>query len=405
VTEWDEILPFNPDSDEQMKSYIRWAGHPMGIDRKTKRESANAKHLEDLRKRFGRSHIDPKTRKRHPGHPIYEIANDLSKVTKTLGTYINGFAPDDKGLVYTTYTNAPSTWRLSSRNVNFQNVGKREGNQWAKEARKIIVAGEGFVFVGADSTSIEAVIAGRLMGDAAFERLASIGIHSYLSGKKMGMKLDPLEFTPDLANQIKKRDKKLYDQMKVTVYGTLYGMGPRLMFMENRDTFPTMRAAEEVQEFLFREVPKLREWQLSVRMRAHKEKYVRQIGWPYRHHYYNVFQPDGALGEDSKRSVAFGPQNAAAAFMRDNAIIIGEHPTWGAYLPANYLVHDGYTLHVPLKLAQDAAEFLIAVLTRRIPELDGLRVGCEVEIGSNWADYDEKTNPLGMKLYRKVAVV
>jgi hypothetical protein len=405
VIEWDEILPFNPGSDEQMKNYIRFFKHPMGIDRKTRRESANSKHLEELHKRFGRPHVCPRTRKRREGHVLYGLAMKLNKVTKTLGTYINGFAPDSKGLIYTTYTNAPSTWRLSSRNVNFQNVGKREGNQWAKEARKIVVAAPGHVFVAADSSAIEAVITGRLMGDQGFERLASIGIHSYLAGKKMGEKLDPMTFTPEDATRIKKANKKLYDQMKVTVYGTLYGMGPRLMFMENRETFPTMAAAEETQQFIFREVPLLRDWQDGIRLRAHKEKYIKQVGWPYRHHYYNVLQSDGSLGDDSKRSVAFGPQNAAAAFMRDNAIIIGEHPIFGGYLPANFLVHDGYTLHVPEHLQEDAIEFLIAVLTRPIPELGGLRVGCEVEVGRNWADYDAQSNPLGMKTVRKVSVV
>lgn len=405
VVEWDEILPFNPGSDEQMKSYIRHFKHPMGIDRKTKRESANAKHLEELNKRFGRPHLCPRTRKRREGHTIYKIAIDLAKVTKTLGTYINGFEPDETGRVYTTYTNAPSTWRLSSRNVNFQNVGKREGNQWAKSARKIVIAKPGFIFVGADSSAIEAVITGRLMGDKSFERLASIGIHSYLAGKKMGEKLDPMTFTPEDASRIKKANKKLYDQMKIMVYGTLYGMGPRLMFMEHRETFPTIAAAEEAQQFLFSEVPLLREWQEGIRSRAHKEKYIRQIGWPYRHHYYNVYHSDGSLGDDAKRSVAFGPQNAAAAFMRDNAIIIGESAIWGQYLPANFLVHDGYTLEVPEEDATEAAKFLIAVLTRPIPELGGLRVGCEVETGYNWADYDPETNPRGMRLYQKVSVV
>ena len=42
VVEWDLIEPFNMGSSDQIKSYIRFHKHPMGEDRKTGNESANA---------------------------------------------------------------------------------------------------------------------------------------------------------------------------------------------------------------------------------------------------------------------------------------------------------------------------------------------------------------------------
>ena len=44
---------------------------------------------------------------------------------------------------------------------------------------------------------------------------------------------------------------------------------------------------------------------------------------------------------------------------------------------------------------------LIDVLTRPIPELGGLRIGCEVEFGYNWGDKSDD-NPNGMEKWRKV---
>jgi hypothetical protein len=85
--------------------------------------------------------------------------------------------------------------------------------------------------------------------------------------------------------------------------------------------------------------------------------------------------------------VAFPPQNSAAAFSMDNLVLMDE--TWlRDFMPANVQVHDGYTVDVPKELADAAAEELIRILTRPIPEMGGLRVGCEVEVGNNWKDME-----------------
>ena len=72
-------------------------------------------------------------------------------------------------------------------------------------------------------------------------------------------------------------------------------------------------------------------------------------------------------------------------------------------MSANVSVHDGYTLEVLETDAQNASEYLIDVLTRPIPQMGGLQIGCEVEIGYNWADASS-ANPRGMHYLRKVEV-
>ena len=80
--------------------------------------------------------------------------------------------------------------------------------------------------------------------------------------------------------------------------------------------------------------------------------------------------------------------------------MLGQSP-WGPYMPANVSVHDGYTLEVPEAMAEAAQQFLIDTLTRPVLELGGLRIGCEVDQGYNWADWSED-NPRGMKTLCKV---
>lgn len=396
VPEYDLLEPFNLGSSQQLGAYARHFKHPVGVNPKTKQPTMDKTQLEKLAKKVGST------------HPVYQAALDYSKVAKTLSTYM--YTPDADGLIHTTYVNAPSTWRLASRNVNLQNVGKRESNPWAKKARRQIVARPGHIFVQADSTSIEAVVTGYLIGDPTFTAVAKKSIHAYLVCAELG-----LEFTDANVEVVKKSHKNLYNQFKTAVYLLLYGGDPYLMYMTNPELYPTKKAAEEIQQKIFALMPKLPEWQTRVREQAKREG-VLQSPWGYRHHFYDVYtfkrDPKGdieytdsgvpiiKLGNDAKRALAFIPQNCAGAFCRDTLLLIGQSP-WGPYMPANVSVHDGYTLEVPEAMAEAAQQFLIDTLTRPVLELGGLRIGCEVDAGYNWADWSED-NPRGMKTLCKV---
>jgi hypothetical protein len=398
VTEWDEILPFNPGSSDQLKAYMKHFGHPVGKDRKSGNESADSKHVAKLAAKYGER------------HPLYPMLADYSKVAKTLSTYI--YVPDAHGLIHTTYVNAPSTWRLASRNVNLQNVGKRESNPWAKKARRQIVARPGHIFVQADSTSIEAVITGWLIDDPTFIAVAKKSIHAYLCCQELGW-----DFTDATIEQVKKTHKALYNQFKTAVYLLLYGGDPYLMHMTNPDQFPTKLDAQRIQDKIFAMMPKLAAWQEQTREQAKREGELRSP-WGYRHKFYDVYTfkkdktghieytalgaPKLKMGQDAKRALAFKPQNAAGAFCRDTLLCIGASP-WRRYMSANVSVHDGYTLEVPEDQKEAAADFLVETLTRPIAELGGLRIGCEVDWGYNWADASAD-NPRGMVTIRKVEV-
>jgi len=81
--------------------------------------------------------------------------------------------------------------------------------------------------------------------------------------------------------------------------------------------------------------------------------------------------------------VAFLPQSSAAAFMRDSLVLLGSSE-WMPYAPAIVSIHDSIALDVPIDLADHAIEWLIQTLTRPIPLLNGLRIGCEVKQGRSW---------------------
>lgn len=128
VQEWLKYNGFNPNSSDQVLKYMKFHRHPVGFNPKTEEDSADTKHLLKLSKTYGER------------HPIYAHIVDVHRLAKALSTYVIGMKPDAKGLVYTTYVNVPSTWRLASRNKNLQNQSKRAANKYAKATRKMFVS-------------------------------------------------------------------------------------------------------------------------------------------------------------------------------------------------------------------------------------------------------------------------
>lgn len=391
VPRFYQVLAFNPNSSDQLKAYIRWAGHPMGKDKKdSSKETADAKHIEHLIKHYG------------DAHPIYDIVLQCHKLSKTIGTYLP--EPDPNGYIHTEYVNSPSTWRLGSRKVKFgtqiQNWGKREGNPWAKRARQTIIASPGCKLIQIDSASVEAVMLGWFMGDAEYIKLASQSVHSWLACRVLGW-----DFNPENTKRVKDEHPNLYDQMKMANHMTNYGGTPYVLWQSFPKLFSSKEDAERVQNNIFQLLPKLKAYQHNVRWRAQKEGYL-ETPWHIRHPFYDVFtmKEDGTTkdGKDSKRVVAFEPQSSNGTFQRDNLRLIAK-TEFGEYLCAIANVHDSMGLDCPNEKVEAATEALVEVFTRPIPQMGGLRIGAEVEVGSNWGAASKK-NPLGMESARKVSV-
>lgn len=406
VTHYDVVMDFNPLSVDQLMSYVEHFGHPAGTNYKTKSKTLNDLQLEKLEAKYGEA------------HPIYGHVRELRTVRKTISTYIVGLKPNAEGVVRTEYSFKPATGRLSSKGIrqgedrgtNLQNIPHRGDHPYADDIRRMIVPPPGYVFVEADSSSIEAVMTGHFMDDAEYIALAQQGIHAYVTCKELG-----LEFTPENVKKVKAEHQVVYERNKRTNHGVNYGMGAWLMAQNYPAIYKTQAEAKAAIDNLYRLLPKLRDYHHSIRVRAAKDTYL-VSPWKYRRYFYDVFQyvkdregnviidpltgkPKIKLGEDSKAVIAQNSQNGAAAFMLDNAPIIAKRvKALGCILPGNFLIHDSYAICVPddPKTIEAVADVLEEVLTRPIPELNGLRVGCEIKCGKDWGP--------GMKVIRTVKV-
>lgn len=400
LVEWDEILPFNANSSTQLIAYMKAHKHPVGRNKDTGGDAADAAHLRELKGMYG------------DDYPLYDFALQLHDVKKARTTYMP--EPDAEGLIHSTYTNTPWTWRFGSRAINMQTWGKRQEKVWARKARLQIVSKPAYRFVGADSSSAEAVIQGWFMADTQFMEIAVQSIHGWLSTKYLGW-----EFNPDMLDKVKKEQKAVYDGMKVAFFTLGFGGSAYGMHMANKKLFPSVKRAEQIVDSIYQLIPSLESYHWNLRGLAQKQGYIISP-WGLRFDFFDVYtydrdthgniryttngKPKLKLGKDGKAVVALLPQHSNSMFQRGNIIRLGREG-WEQYMPANLAVHDSITLHVPVAVEDRAAEALVSTMTRPIPELGGLRLGAEVEIGANWADYDKDANPEGMHSVFKQSIV
>ncbi len=371
---------FNPTSANQMREYMRANKHPLGFNHKTEKETADVKHIKSL------------LAKHDDKHPIYRHTLNIRLIQKALSTYVNGLAPDKNGLCHTTYVNSPSTWRLGARAISVQNLGKRAGNPYAKKARRIIIPRPGHVIIGADSSAIEAVFVGYFMNNPDYIKLARKGVHAYVVCKWLKLPFDDASIA-----LVKEKHKALYDKFKTVNHSINFGASDYQVWKNNPETFKTHKEAKELYNFIFKSLPGLKEWHRQLQMTAQKNGYL-DNPWGFRHYFYDVFTykydentsqlelddeglPKVKLGKDAKRVIALKPQSSNAFFLRDNIKIMGRSK-WRECMTAITSIHDYYGLEVKDDPAviEEAKQFLIDLLTRPIPELGGLRIGCEVTI-------------------------
>ncbi len=366
--------PFNLNSATQLMAYAKAHGHQVGRSKDTGRDAMGKEHVASLAKRYGKK------------HPIYVAALNTRKLTKAKGTYVDNLAG---GRVFTEFTHAPWTGRLSSRNINLQNISHRGTAAYAKEIRECFVPPPGWLFCESDSSAIEAVIAGYLMRSPRFIDLAKRGIHAYMACRELGWPFDP-----DHARQAKREHKPRYDMWKQVVYGCLNAVSARTLQQLYPEAFPKIAAAQEAQDAFYAECPEIRAYHSRVLTQAYHQGQVANP-WGYTVQFYEVFLRDYAgditWGRDAKKAIGYGWQSAAGMFMRENVKLIWDGALefdlpMADVVPAIFVVHDSYCLALPEARVQEGVDLLTRVLTRPIPQMEGLRIGCEVSVGRNWGD-------------------
>ena len=190
---------FNLQSPRQLGEVLfEKLGLPSGRKSKTGAYSTDAEVLEELA----------------PLHPAIEPLLRYRKLSKLMGTYVDGLRPliDAGGRVHTTFDQtATVTGRISSLEPNLQNIPVRTAQ--GREIRHAFVAKEGCVLVDADYSQIELRVLAHLSGDPAMIDAFQRGqdIHRRTAAEIAGVSMD--EVTADMRARA-----------KATNFGVVYGI-------------------------------------------------------------------------------------------------------------------------------------------------------------------------------------
>ena len=318
---WAKVEEFNLNSGQQLIRYIEFALGKSAVPKakKTGKPTVERDQLERLAKKSG--------------DPVLLLACKASEIQARV-SHLNGWKPNVDGLVHAVFTNQPATFRLAAKNPNVFNFPTRSEAMHAM--RRMVVPGEGHQWiVSRDYSGIEAIQVGIYAGDPDYERLARFGIHTFMAARKA--KLEVETSWPDDQLQAALKDYKkvtqtmrlngvgsssLYDAMKRGNHMTNYGATAGMLQASYPDVFPSRKAAQATQDFIFDLFPKIKRWQDAVVERAHREAVlVNDFGYP--RWFWFVKKPVKRVSgwtwdraEDAKAAIATLPQSSAAIILR-----------------------------------------------------------------------------------------
>lgn len=377
---WFWQLPFNPDSPKQILKFIKDSGESPGRAKKSKKETTDKATIKKLAKKTG--------------DPVYQHLLDYKAVKKVDSTYVMGSKRRlwADGRLHPEVTFRPSMFRDSSVNPNLQNVvaDKSGPATLAAGFRDCIVADPGYRIVEIDYSGTEGIDTGWMAGDPVYIRLATLGVHAYLTSHILAEKnilSAPAELSwsdEDLAaffKEIKKKYPADYDRAKRCVHGNNYGLTTYGMHETFPEDFPSLKDAEYTQGLYYALCPKLPAFHARVREIADDQGYLggppiddytllTQTGkyhpFGYRHWFWGVqsMRPltqseylrlqwiaknkmklerhprvriinrkpfEVKLGEDSKRVIALYPQSITAGKLKEAELALF-HPASETYI-------------------------------------------------------------------------
>lgn len=406
---WTKPAPFLLKSQDHLKNYIIAKRHQLPLYKGKVCLDADA-----IRKQA----------KRYKADPVYPLILEGRKqkdlCDRFLAPAYDGVIdPDGVRRLHTDFTNVPSTWRLSSRNPNLQNVPKR--GEWGRAVRRCFEPEKDEVLVEADLSAAEAVMVGYFAHDDEYVRAAKLSVHAILAAHLIGQPLnlqDPAQRLRAQIRTIKSQHKKVYARAKRVIHGTAYGMSAFLMTQLYPEEFPTIKRAQETIDLYFNTLARrVRRWQWEVLLEARRKGYL-ESPWGQRHYFWDALRitrnaPGGVLNEElflahadlssttvtfgnftgewgsqAKDALAFYPQNGTSSWMRDCLLrIVRDYPWMERCLRLQ--VHDSLVASVPRHQLLQAVEALRTVMEAPIPEMGGLTLGTEIKTGPNWGEMKE----------------
>lgn len=397
-TRWCRLLPFNPNSPPQMRSYAAFHHHKVPKNSK-KKYAMDKETVEKLAK--------------STGDPLYKECVRFREFEK-MRTYALGWMPGDDGCVHSTGSFFPATGQLSYTDPNLQtapNVGKY--GILAEEFRDGIEAPDGYVLIEADMKSYHAQTLGFEAGCDAYIRLAKIDIHSYLATRMI--KAEHSEYALEWSDgELKEwlswyrknfhlKDgtpfKKIRDkQAKPGILGYGFGLGAGKLYRLNEDSFASEKEARLVLDTLDDTFPEVKKFRDTTPMIAKRQgsKLISRYGcvrWFWDLQSWDAHRQEYVHGGDWEKAIAFLPANVAFCHMKlamKRLEDSGAAERFGLILN----IHDALLWRTRCDLVSEALHVIKTEMERPSEYMlfadgTGLSVEVETKVGRTWNKMEE----------------
>ena len=379
---WVKVLDFRT-SSKQLIRYMVHKGHPVPMNIKKGRETSEAKELERLAK------------KTHD--PLYRKVIWHREVRLMKSTFVDGWAPSERdGRVHTTFTFAPATLQLSSRDPNVQNATEheKEGRTTglADKFQRIIEAPNGYKIVSFDHKSFHALTLAHLAGDGDYMRVVRLDVHSFLASQFL--KLAPAHKLLEMRDEelreflagVKKTHRAVRDgKAKRTILGWGFGMQKRTLYNTYMESFASEAEAGQMIQLLEASFPKTVKWRKQIQYKAHYDTYLVNsfgaIRW-----FWDVFNfgPKGQLrnGEQAEQDIAYLPASNAFGMMREEAREMERCGLDERYGLVNN-VHDAWKFVCPDALVEECLHTIKPLMEAPSATFGGLWCAVQASVGQN----------------------
>lgn len=293
-----------------------------------------------------------------------------------------------------------------------------------------------------DFGGIEAVMTGWFANDPVYMRLATLGVHSYVTTNYIHEFVDKTFQPADLKwsdedldgyfTATKKDFPKPYKACKVVVHSTNYGAVPFGIYSNQPEVFGSVKNAELIQNFYFDIAPLIKQYQKDTIFLAAKYHYLGGWDGPSKHPYGYKFsfwdvenfkylkQGEGAswraagkkvvemngtefgvtLGKDAKAAIGCRPQSTAAGKIKAAAVELGvpgeENYIGDVYYgktPLRAMIHDEFWLEYPKEKRDYVLTRAVKAMTRPIATMpcppewgvgSFLKLGVSVKVGQDY---------------------
>jgi len=305
-------------------------------------------------------------------HPAIEPLMHYRKLTKLVGTYIEGLSRlvDATGRIHTTFDQTSTvTGRISSVEPNLQNIPVR--SEEGREIRRAFVAKEGCLLLDADYSQIELRVLAHLSGDPAMQDAFMKGqdIHTRTAAEINGVPFESV--TPAMRRSA-----------KAVNFGIVYGISG---FGLARNTGVSRKEADAFIATYFDRYPKVKVFMDESVHRGYELGYAETL-FHRRRELYELRSPNRNIRSFGERAAMNTPvQGTAADIIKLAMVRVQEDLAKGGFAAKLILqVHDELVVECPkgevVAVSNLLREAMEQIVTLTVPLV------AEVNSGKSWYD-------------------